>query len=171
MPYRSGGARGSYPRISERKRQADHTPLTPLRPTVLISESKSVHSSTWFPAAPVKVNVSIHSSRIVERDVPLYWINCERLPPKTAIFVWCRSNIAVVNKAQVDAQTPLPTTTISGRGRIENKAKNSYGRLGYFKVNHRLARLYESKKSSTDLRSKGGSLGNVTFVKGTGHTS
>ena len=53
--------------------------------------------------------------------MPLYWIDCEVLPPKTAILVWCRSNIAVVNRAQVDAQLPLPTENNQPAGVYEEK--------------------------------------------------
>ena len=111
MTYRSGGARRSYPKTISKKLGSDHTSLfTSLRPAVLISVSKSTHCSTWLPATPAKANVGIHLPRgVVEKDIPLYCIGCERLPPKTAILVWCRSNIAVVNWEQVDAQLPLPT--------------------------------------------------------------
>jgi hypothetical protein len=111
MTYRSGGERGSYPKPISKKLGSDHTSLfTSLRPAVLISVSKSTHSSTWFPATPAKANVGIHLPRgVVESDIPLYWIGCEGFPPKTAILVWCRSNIPVVKREQVDAQLPLPT--------------------------------------------------------------
>jgi len=92
------------------KHGAGHTSLTSLRPEVLISVSNSAHSITSPPAVPAKANVSFYSPcSIVEGDVPTNWIGCEGLPPKTAILVWCRSNMAVVNMAQVDAQLPLPT--------------------------------------------------------------
>ena len=60
-------------------------------------------------------------------DVPLYSIGREALPPKTAILIWNRSNIAVVNKAQVDAQLPLPTGIISPKDCIDkSKAHTDY---------------------------------------------
>ncbi len=90
----------------------------------MISVSKEAYLSTWPPAIPVKANVSIHSScSIVEGDVPLYWIDCEGLPPKTAILVWYRSNMTVVNVAQVDAHLPLPTANNQPDGVYGEKQK------------------------------------------------
>ena len=61
MTYRSGGARGSYPKTISKKLGSGHTFLfTSLRPAVLISVSKSTHCSTSCPATPAKANVGIH---------------------------------------------------------------------------------------------------------------
>jgi hypothetical protein len=84
-------------------------PLTSLRPAVLISLSKSAHSSTCVPAMPVRAYEHSRTLPHRRRYVPLYSIGMSGCPPNVIIFVWCRSNMRVVNVAHVDAQNPLPT--------------------------------------------------------------
>ena len=91
-----------------------HTSFTP---PVLISESRSNHSRTWFPDIPKQsgaVNKDPKQRRF-RTGVPLNSIPCPGLPPKTAILVLCLSFINVLNIAQVEAHCPLLTATRSQR--------------------------------------------------------
>ena len=58
---------------------------------VLISESSNGQSRTWLPA------------------IPLYSMCRSGRGAKTATFVFNFSNMRVLNKAQLEAQFPLPT--------------------------------------------------------------
>jgi hypothetical protein len=83
--------------------------LTSLRPAVLISLSKSAHSTTCAPATPMRFHENSHTLADGTRNIPLYSIGRSGRPPNVIIFVWCRSYMRVTKVAQVDAHFPLPT--------------------------------------------------------------